>query len=146
MPTAGLARAAELYSPARVSRPRAGARHVLGVAFYRIRAALLTQLLWPGGRMVEYTGATEARVQGVEESVTRLTARIEVLERFRSHTEVRASSLENLQAVEAVSRFILHAPLRTNPLVSVVLPTYNRPEFLRQAVESDRTQPYPRGS
>jgi hypothetical protein len=94
--------------------------------------------------MVGYARVTDARLQDVEGRVDPLTAQVEVLERARSDTEARLSSLENVQAVEAVSRFIRHARLRINPLVSVVLPTYNRPDLLRHAVESVLAQRYTR--
>lgn len=67
-----------------------------------------------------------------------------MLEAARTEAEARLSVLGNVQAVEAVSRFIRHTRLRTHPLVSVVLLSYNRPERLRLAVESVLAQRYPR--
>jgi Glycosyl transferase family 2 len=94
--------------------------------------------------MVEHARVTDARLTDVEARVDPLAARVDVLEAARTEAEARLSVLGNLQAVEAVSRFIRHTRLRTHPLVSVVLPTYNRPERLRLAVESVLAQRYPR--
>jgi glycosyltransferase involved in cell wall biosynthesis len=47
-------------------------------------------------------------------------------------------------AIDAFSHFIRYAQLRTEPLVSVVLPTYNRPDRLRRAIDSVLSQRYQR--
>ncbi len=51
---------------------------------------------------------------------------------------------ENMLAIEAFSRFIRSAQLASSPLVSVVLPTYNRPDRLRRAIDSVIGQRYSR--
>jgi glycosyltransferase involved in cell wall biosynthesis len=54
------------------------------------------------------------------------------------------TSLGGVVAIDAVSRFIRHTGLRTEPLVSVVLPTRNRTDLLRRAIDSVRAQTYTR--
>ncbi len=44
--------------------------------------------------------------------------------------------LKDLAAIDALSRWIRQTKLRTDPLVSVVMPTYRRPELLARAIES----------
>lgn len=56
----------------------------------------------------------------------------------------RLAALESLAQIDAVSRFIRHATLRTGPLVSVVLPTCDRPDHLRRAIASVVAQRYKR--
>jgi glycosyltransferase involved in cell wall biosynthesis len=58
-----------------------------------------------------------------------------------SHTNAIAD-LNTTAAIEAVSRFVRHAELRAQPLVSVVVPTRDRPELLARAIESVREQRY----
>ncbi len=45
-------------------------------------------------------------------------------------------------ALDTFSRFIRSAPLRSEPLVSVVVPTYDRPDSLRRAIASVLSQRY----
>jgi glycosyltransferase involved in cell wall biosynthesis len=54
----------------------------------------------------------------------------------------RLDSLDALAGLDAVSRWIAQAELRTAPLISVVTPTRNRPERLRDAVRSVCAQTY----
>jgi glycosyltransferase involved in cell wall biosynthesis len=68
----------------------------------------------------------------------------ESLARVHPQTESRLSSLENLMAIDAVTRVVQRAQLQAQPLVSVVLPTYERPELLRRAIESVLRQSYTR--
>jgi hypothetical protein len=55
----------------------------------------------------------------------------------------RLTVLELRQAVEPVTRLLRRASLRTQPLVSVVLPTADRTALLRRAIESVVAQSYP---
>jgi hypothetical protein len=75
--------------------------------------------------------------EGPEDSLAVLSRRL------KAATD-RAATLENLLAIEAVARFVRHARLRTRPLVSVVLPTYDRPDRLRHAIDSVVAQRYAR--
>jgi glycosyltransferase involved in cell wall biosynthesis len=50
--------------------------------------------------------------------------------------------LEGLLSIDAVGRFVRYARLATEPLVSVVLPTRDRPDRLRRAVDSVLAQRY----
>jgi Glycosyl transferase family 2 len=54
------------------------------------------------------------------------------------------TSSQSALAIDAFSRFIRHACLVSEPLVSVVLPTYERPDRLRRAVQSVIAQRYTR--
>lgn len=54
------------------------------------------------------------------------------------------AALERVQRIDSVSRWIRHATLHTQPLVSVVLPTANRPRQLRRALRSVMAQRYER--
>jgi glycosyltransferase involved in cell wall biosynthesis len=53
-------------------------------------------------------------------------------------------AIERVQRIESLSRWIRHAPLHTDPLVSVVLPAVDRPQLLRRALESVAAQRYER--
>jgi len=50
--------------------------------------------------------------------------------------------MENVLAIDAVGRFVQQARLRSEPLMSVVLPTRRRPELLRRAIDSVLAQQY----
>ena len=54
----------------------------------------------------------------------------------------RLSAVERLQRIESVSRWISHAVLKTQPLVSVIIPTVDRTRLLRRALESVLAQRY----
>ncbi len=76
----------------------------------------------------------------------RLNARIEELTVQASGQAEALSAFDGgLQpslAMDAFSRFIAHAQLEREPLISVVLPTYDRPDRLRRAVQSVVAQRY----
>jgi glycosyltransferase involved in cell wall biosynthesis len=65
-------------------------------------------------------------------------------ERADRDRAARLSALEALAQIDAVSRFIRQATLRSEPLVSVVLPTCDRPDHLRSAIASVLAQRYER--
>ncbi|HWD64538.1 MAG TPA: glycosyltransferase family A protein [Solirubrobacteraceae bacterium] len=71
-----------------------------------------------------------------------LRAQIRWLDEARSAQAERIASLERLTALEAVSRFVRQTALSFEPLVSVVLPTFDRPERLRRAIASVVAQRY----
>jgi hypothetical protein len=75
-------------------------------------------------------------------TVDALGARVRWLDDARRGLADRVSSLEQLTALDAVTRFIRQAPLRDEPLVSVVLPTFDRPERLNRAIASVLDQRY----
>jgi hypothetical protein len=70
----------------------------------------------------------------------RLAAQSQIL----SELSASLMSSDRLLAIEAFSRFIRHARLLSEPLVSVVLPTYERPDRLRRAIQSVVAQRYTR--
>jgi glycosyltransferase involved in cell wall biosynthesis len=93
-------------------------------------------------------GALGERVDDVAGGVDGVAGRIDALatrsEGARGKHAARLATLESLAQIDAVSRFIRHATLRTEPLVSVVLPTCDRPERLRRAIASVMAQRYER--
>lgn len=71
-----------------------------------------------------------------------LEARTDALEReaaARAHT---VDNLKCLMSIEALRRSLRNASLETCPLVSVILPTCNRPPMLRRAIASVLAQRY----
>jgi Glycosyl transferase family 2 len=88
--------------------------------------------------------ALGAAVAKSREDHERTLKSIEDHERTQGDLLARLAWLENLVAIDAVTRFIRHARLRTEPLVTVVLPTYDRPAHLRRAIESVLAQRYTR--
>ncbi len=71
-----------------------------------------------------------------------LGAQIRWLDDARSGFSERISSLEQLTALDAVTRFVRQVRLGDEPLVSVVLPTFDRPERLNRAIASVLDQRY----
>jgi len=71
-----------------------------------------------------------------------LSAQADSLQRAHNDLGDRVRVLEGLLSIDALSRFIRHTRLRREPLVSVVLPTYDRPDRLRRAIESVLAQRY----
>ena len=73
------------------------------------------------------------------------------MELFAGEASVQAQALSGLEAqlqpslaINAFGRFIRHAHLGREPLISVVLPTYERPDHLRRAVQSVLAQRHAR--
>ena len=89
------------------------------------------------------------RKRDLEAAVSELNARLDWLDKrtasLEGIREVHAKNIDQLKdlaGVEAVSRWIRHAPLRARPLISVILPTHQRPGLLRRAVGSVLDQRY----
>lgn len=102
-----------------------------------------------GGATRADVRALQAEIQQLRDAVSAggvgldgLTAVVNNLGRARTDDLARLARIDVLLAVETFSRFIRHARLRTKPLVSVVLPTYNRPERLVRAIQSVAAQRY----
>lgn len=117
-------------------RVAASARRGLGGAVHRA-----------GGATRSDVRALRSEIEWLRVEVQRLqpaASQAESLARVQPQTESRVSSLENLMAIDAVSRVVQRAQLRVQPLVSVVLPTYERPELLRRAIDSVLRQSYTR--
>jgi hypothetical protein len=92
----------------------------------------------------EQLDEVKARLDALTARVDWLTGHGGVLERRQGETDERVASLQGLVAIDAVTRFVRHARIGTQPLVSVVLPTYDRPDRLRRAIDSVVAQRYPR--
>lgn len=134
--------------------------YVSGVGILRWTAGAGRRRL---GRAVHNAGgATRADVQALRSEIEQLR---DELHGQRTESEARIGSIssridpigqahdeiagtlawtENMLAIESFGRFIRYAQLTTGPLVSVVLPTYNRPDRLRRAVDSVVRQRYGR--
>lgn len=82
------------------------------------------------------------RVDGMQARLDDLSARVDWLHRADGEARATLAWVKNMLAIDAFSRFIGCVSLRTEPLVSVVLPTYNRPEPLARAIDSVIAQRY----
>jgi hypothetical protein len=85
----------------------------------------------------------------VRRSHSDLSHRLDVLtrraNRSEQHADAAAEQLAALGAtagIQSLGRWIAHVELRTQPLVSVVLPTRHRPHQLRRAISSVLAQRY----
>lgn len=84
------------------------------------------------------------RLDALEARLDELAALTQSLARARDELEARLLALDNVVSIDAVGRFLRHTRLSTKPVVSVVLPTYDRPEHLRRAIDSVVAQSYTR--
>jgi glycosyl transferase family 2 len=98
---------------------------------------------------VDELAATVARVAALEGrcaelgvTTAHLGAATAELDRRTGGQEARFARLERAESVAAVMAWIEQAPLPTSPLVSVILPTRNRPAHLPRALESVIAQTY----
>jgi hypothetical protein len=82
------------------------------------------------------------RINPSSATLDALGARVQWLDDARSGLSERVSSLEQLTALDAVTRFVRQARLNHEPLVSVVLPTFDRLERLDRAIASVLGQRY----
>lgn len=72
----------------------------------------------------------------------RVAAAVDALHVTQQELDGRLGILERAAAIQSFARFIEHAELKSRPLVSVVLPTRDRPKLLRRALASVLTQRY----
>jgi Glycosyl transferase family 2 len=125
----------------------------------RLRAELLAALpLARLGTLEAHRAALEAHQAALEAHQAALAARTDCAERARREQdgrladvereqrelEGRLAPVERLLEVAGFTRFMRHAPLSAEPLISIVLPTYNRPGSLPRAIESVTAQRYQR--
>lgn len=73
-----------------------------------------------------------------------LGARVDSLAGAQREVDARLTWVETMATIDSFSRFIRHARLRAEPLITVALPTYNRPDCLRRAIDSVLAQRYSR--
>jgi hypothetical protein len=125
---------------------------VLAVGYFRWVAGAARRRL---GRAVhDFGGATRSDIRALQSELQELrrlearqralSARVESLAGAQREMDARLASAETMLAIDAFSRFIRHAQLRAEPVITVVLPTYNRPECLRRAIGSVVAQRYSR--
>lgn len=88
--------------------------------------------------MVQLTG----EVAELTARLDALAAHVQALDDSRSATAGRLGELNDLAAIESVTRWIRHATLTARPLISVILPTYDRPRHLERAIDSVLAQRY----
>jgi hypothetical protein len=93
-------------------------------------------------------GAVRADVRHLGAEIERLQSELAEAKSAREQDldglRIELSSCQRALAIDTFSRFIKHARLEREPLVSVVLPTYERPDHLRRAIESVVAQRYGR--
>jgi glycosyltransferase involved in cell wall biosynthesis len=99
---------------------------------------------WLGRTVPRLGGAVQADVRNLQAQIDESHARLSSLSRSLDSLSERLASYENASAIEAFSRFVRHSRLNSLPLVSVVIPTYERPDRLRRAIESVLAQRYAR--
>ncbi len=71
-----------------------------------------------------------------------LSQRADVLERNHAGARRELDGLGQLAEIDSLTRWIAHVELREEPLVSVILPTCERPDHLRRAIASVLAQRY----
>ncbi len=101
----------------------------------RARAALSTRV-----RRLAGTEALDANLARTEQRVGGLQ---EAAQAYFDANDQRVGRLEGLAAIAPVMDWIEQATLATEPLVSVIMPTYNRSAMLPGAIETVLAQTYP---
>ncbi len=122
------------------------ARSLAGRSLRRARDA------FGAGRITECTERIvelNAQVSGLTEHITLLNAEVDRLNTEvgplrdeRDAANARIAELSDLAAIDSVTRWIRHATLYARPLISVVVPTYDRPPLLERAIVSVLSQRY----
>ncbi len=78
----------------------------------------------------------------LNERMTAIDRRIDALESAISAQAEETRTIGDLTTIDSLSRWLAHASLAQRPLVSIVLPTRNRPRELRRAIASVQAQRY----
>src|SRR2546421_12013457 len=105
--------------------------------------ALQSEIQQLRGQLSSLAAATEW-TRDLEARQGALSTRVDSLAGAQREVDARLASVETMVAIDTFSRFIRYARLRTEPPITVVLPTYNRPDCLRRAIDSVIAPPYPR--
>jgi glycosyltransferase involved in cell wall biosynthesis len=122
-------------------------RHRLGTAVHRVGGVTRVDVRRLDSKLKALEHRADDFGRRLQSEVARndqTSGRLDASERADRDRAARLSALEALAQIDAVSRFIRHATLSTEPLVSVVLPTCDRPHYLRRAIASVVAQRYER--
>lgn len=141
-------------------RLKATARHKIGTAVHRAGGATRTDIRWLERELAAGLAQTAGRIEALAARLETQDSRLDSLDVQLAATKARVDSLE-AQAValdearasasvelwmtsglQALSHWIRHATVSTNPLVSVILPTCDRPQLLARAIRSVQDQRY----
>lgn len=105
----------------------------------RDRAAVIAQL----GDLVRVTTGLSRCVEDLSNRLAALEPQVTSVWQALDGHRLRLEELERAQAVRAFTGWIEQAELAAAPLISVIMPTYNRAALLPRAVASVRGQAYP---
>ncbi len=94
--------------------------------------------------LTQRVGSLTEHVSHLNAVVDRLNRQMQPLQDEHGTVLARLADLSDLAAIDSVTRWIRHATLTTQPLVSVILPTLNRPKLLERAIVSVVRQRYER--
>jgi hypothetical protein len=126
-------------------RIAASGRRALGRTVHRFGGATQADIRRLRSEREQLQGETDRLVRALEDvraELERVAAHASSLRRAHDDFDARLAAVENVLAIDAVTRIVQQAELLAEPLVSVVLPTRDRPEHLRRAIDSVLAQEY----
>ena len=151
----------------RLRKLRAAARHRIGTAVHRAGGATRTDIRRLERELAAAEHRSTARINALDGLAKTQSTRLDLLESRMETLEARAAAAEaradSLQAqataldqaraahslelwmvsrLQALSHWIRRAAVSTNPVVSVILPTCDRPRLLARAIRSVQDQRY----
>jgi glycosyltransferase involved in cell wall biosynthesis len=95
-------------------------------------------------RVAASADAATATAETLQAELDATRAELDILRAAVDDTVADSRPIELWGLVERGTAWAAAAPLRATPLISIVMPTRNRPEALRAAVQSVVAQSYPR--